>query len=168
MLIHGFRWTSRRVRYGNDARTADAIHYARNKLVAPHGNIKHMVVKRSMMNQGCAHGMNNVLLNAPDAAWWLIVNYDVMFLPGVLGSIALTVNAAIRKYPSSAALHTFGFTCQCTRASRVLRSLKALCHWQMGIKIRGATSLSHGWPRARRGCSMVGAAQARVASQCSD
>lgn len=76
-----------------------------------HSHIK-LIVNHYPVNMGCAFGFNEAIISTMDEPWWLIVNSDIAFPPGVLSNIAQTVNNAISQSNTTdtvLAVHTFTF-----------------------------------------------------------
>jgi len=66
-----------------------------------------VIVSYPTTNLGCSVGFNNPIMLYPSAPYWLLVNYDIAYPPGVLQNTARTVHVALHAYPNLA-LHTFG------------------------------------------------------------
>jgi len=56
-----------------------------------HDNIKHVIAFFRLNNLGFSAGVNQIILSTPHARFWLIVNNDVEFHPGILQEVAQTM-----------------------------------------------------------------------------
>lgn len=73
---------------------------------ATNNHMNELVVLRFDVNHGCAFGFNDPIMTHPHAPYWLLVNHDVAYPPGVLEEMGRRLEGQAK---SLLAIQTFGY-----------------------------------------------------------